>query len=122
MVGAFIFIALTVGALTSFAFAWEKFSADANTPHLPQWRRKAAAIACLVVAMQGANFLALFVSIFSRISTHMGLEWIRYTLWLFIVGALLVIVAKGPTRWYLLLCSTLLFLLCSFTALAVLNY
>ena len=119
MLAGLIFIALAIGALTSFAFAWERFSEGAYSPELPRWRRKAAGVACLGIAAQGINLLAFF---FSPVSREAHREWVQYILWLFILGLPFVLVAKGPTRWYLLLSSTLLFVVGFFVVLGVLAF
>jgi len=119
VIAAIVFIVSAVGALTSFAFAWEKFSEGARQAERSQWRRKAGGIACLVIAAQGINLLAFF---FSNVSREAHREWVRYILWLFVLGLPFVLVAKGPTRWYLLLSSALLFVVCFFVVLAVLAF
>jgi len=119
VIAAIVFIVSAVGALTSFAFAWERFSEGAYPPELPRWRRKAAGVACLGIAAQGINLLAFF---FSPVSREAHREWVQYILWLFILGLPFVLVAKGPTRWYLLLSSTLLFVVGFFVVLGVLAF
>jgi len=119
VIAAVVFIVSALGALTSLAFAWEKFSEGAHQAEHPQWRRKAAGIACLVIAAQGINLLAFF---FSPVSREAHRDWVRYILWLFILGLPFVLVAKGPTRWYLLLSSALLSVVGFFVVLGVLAF
>jgi hypothetical protein len=110
-----IFIGIVLTGLAAFASAFSVWIRKSKSSDLPSWRKVIFSFAFLAVA---AQFL-----LFALSWTHIGndyalfIKWRRFVFPSFWVGVVPTLFGKGSPRWWLLLASVLIFVLCFFTML-----
>ena len=107
---------MTASAFGGLAYAWRKWRGEARKVELPAWRRTAANIGFLAVALQAVLFIAFWTRI-GRDYLLFG-QWARWVLPSFLVAVPCALAGKGASRWWLLSSSVLLFVLCFFIVLS----
>jgi hypothetical protein len=101
---------MTLAAFWGLAYAWWNWRLRLAKEMLPFWRRTFAGIGLLAVTAQALLFILSWTRI-GRDSLLFG----RWANWLdptFLVAVPCVLAGKGPTRWWLLSSSVLLFIMC----------
>lgn len=116
LVQAAIFLAICMAALGSFGYAvWERRT-ETETKTTPLWRRIVAASGFVAVAAQAVFFAAFWTRI-GRDYVLFG-RWARWVLPTFLVAVACVLAGRGASRWWLLLSSVFLFVICFFIVLS----
>ena len=114
---AVVFVTMILIALGALAYGWKKWLGELRKRELPMWRRTAPSAGFLAVTAQATLFLAIWIwPHIGRDYVSFG-EWARSELLLFLIAFPLVLAGQGPSRWWLLLSSVLLFIICFFIAL-----
>jgi hypothetical protein len=115
-VEAVVFGLMTLAASWGLAYAWWRRRVELGKDTLPFWRRTVASIGLLSVTAQAL----LFILSWTRIGRDYALfgQWARWILPTFLVAAPCVLAGKGPSRWWLLASSVLLFIICFFITLS----
>jgi hypothetical protein len=111
-----IYVSIIVAGLVGFVVALGVWLKSERSKELPAWRRLLFSLGFLAVAAQ----LVLFALSWTNIGRDRALfaAWARFVYPSFFVAAVLVLMGKGPARWWLLASSFLLFVLCFFTMLS----
>lgn len=111
-----IYLSIIVTGLVGFSVAVGIWLKSKRSKELPAWRRLLFSLAFLAVAGQGV----LFALSWTDIGRDRALfaAWARFVYPSFLAAAVLVLTGKGPARWWLLVSSLLLFVLCFFTMLS----
>src|SRR5271154_6446804 len=109
---AVFFIGMVACAVGCLAYAWKTWHGETRKLNFPAWRRTAANIGFLAVAVQAI----LFIAFWTRIGRDyiLFVRWARWVLPSFIVALPLILAGKGTSRWWLLSSSILLFVICFF--------
>lgn len=116
--GAIILVALSLTALGALAYALWKWRRETPNVEFPMWRRVILVIGVIAVTLQAGLFLAfwLWPSI-GRDYLLFG-SWARWVHISFIVALPCLFAGKGPSRWWLLSSSILMFVICFFIVLS----
>ena len=114
--GAVLLVALSLTVLATLAYALSRWCHDRM--QLPKWRRVASFAGFVAVTAQGASFVAFWS--WPQIGRNYVLfgEWGRWVVASFLVAVPCVLAGKGPTRWWLLSSSTLVFVISYFILLS----
>jgi hypothetical protein len=109
------FAAIVLGAFGGFGYACLKWRRESSKAELPWWRRIIASLGFLAVAAQ----ILLFMAFWTRIGRDpfLSARWERFVFPTFVAAVLLIPLGKGSSRWWLLLSSCLLFVMCFFFGL-----
>ena len=110
-----VFGLMTLTASWGLAYAWWLWRVELGR-NLPPWRKVVASIGLLAVTSQAL----LFILSWTRIGRDYALfgQWARWVLPTFLIAVPCVFAGKGPSRWWLLSSSVLLFIICFFITLA----
>lgn len=113
---ALFFAGICLFTLAILVYALLKWFLDDRKLPLPAWRRVAFRIGVLLVIFQAVLFA---VSWRRDVSDYANFaRWARLVLPSFLVAAGCVLAGKGPSRWWLLAVSILLFVLCFLVVLS----
>lgn len=115
VIEALVFGLMTLTATSGLAYAWWHCDVVLGNKTLPFWRRIAASIGLLAVTMQALLFILSWTRIGSGVLFG---QWARWVLPTFLVAVPCVLAGKGAFRWWLLLSSVLLFVICFFIVLS----
>jgi hypothetical protein len=116
VVEAVVYLAILLTAFGGFAFALWIWRSDPRKLTLPTWRRIVTNVGFLAVTGQAAMLIASWTRI-GRDYVLFG-EWARLVVPSFLVALPCVLAGKGPSRWWLLSSSVLLFVICFFMLLS----
>lgn len=118
---AVLFVAINVGGFGALIWGWRRFAARADEGR-PLWRRVLAACGLFFASLQ-ATLLAAFWA------TNLGgwrngynpyfASWVRAEFVAFALALSCLLVGSGRYRWWALLSSVLLFVVCFFVALSM---
>lgn len=116
VIEGFLYAGICLLALCILIYAVLKWVLDDRKQPLPAWRRVAFGTGILLVVFQ----VVLFAASWRRdVSDYVNFaRWARLVLPSFLVAAGFVLAGKGPSRWWLLAVSILLFVLCFFVVLS----
>jgi hypothetical protein len=115
IVQVYAFVALNIIPLGGFAYSLKKWHGEVSKAELPMWRRAAANIGFFTVGVQIGLLLLFWV--WPRISRDLIGDWARWVFPTFLVAVPLIFAVKGPSRWWLLSSSVIVFALCFFASL-----
>ena len=107
---------MVVSAFGSLVYAGITWRWKTTKAELPTWRRVVTNLGFLAVSAQAILFAASWTGI-GRDYVLFS-QWARWVLPTFLVALPCAIAAKGPSRWWLLLSSILLFVTCFFIVLS----
>jgi len=103
-------------AFGGLGYAWIAIRRKAPAVELPVWRRTVFTIGFIAVGAQRI----LFISSWTRFGRgDLFFQWIRWVLPLFLFALPCVLPGKGAPRWWLLMSTVLLFVVCFFIALSL---
>jgi hypothetical protein len=104
-------------AFGGFGYSLKKWHSETRKRELSTWRRMAANLGFLVVALQAALLLAALT--WPRISRNHDVfgQWVNGVLVAFFLGVPLVLAGKWSSRWWLLSSSIIIFAICYLIAL-----
>jgi hypothetical protein len=114
---AIVYIGVVLLALGGLGYSFLKWVREARKAELPTWRRTAANLGFLAVAIQAALLLSFLL--WHRISRDhqlLGL-WATLIYPTFLVAVPLTLAGKGTSRWWLLSSSVIVFVLGFFLSL-----
>lgn len=114
IVGAIILVALSVTAVAALAYALWKWRSEARNVQLPTWRRVILVIGLIAVALQAALFVAFWLWPSTGRDYMLFGSWARWVHLSFVIALPCLFAGKGPSRWWLLASSSLLFVICFF--------
>ena len=117
--GAIILVALSLTALGALAYALWKWRGEAGNVQFPTWRRVTLVVGVIAVTLQAALFLAFWLSPSIGRDYILFGSWARWVHISFIIALPGLFAGKGPSRWWLLFSSALLFVICFFIVLTV---
>ena len=111
------FVVLMVLALFGFVYGFKRWRQDSSQSQLSAWRRMAVNFGLAALGVQ----ITLFVLFWSPIGRDYLLfaRWARWVFPTFLVAFCCVLAGKGPSRWWLLSSSVILFVICFFIVLSV---
>jgi hypothetical protein len=114
---AIVYVGIVLFALGAIAYSFLKWNGETRKADLPAWRRTAANLGFVAVAVQFMLLLAFLT--WHRISRdHQMLgQWATLVYLTFFVAVPLVLAGKGASRWWLLSSSVIVFVLCFFMSL-----
>lgn len=112
VIEAVVFGFMILTALGGLSYAWWRRRFELKKDTLPIWRQIAASIGLLAVTAQALLFILFFSwTRIGREYTMFG-QWARWVIPTFLVAAPCVLAWRGPSRWWLLSSSVLLFTIC----------
>ena len=115
IVEAYAFVVFNMIPLGGFAYSLKRWRREDRKAELPMWRRAAANVGFFAVGAQIALLLAFWI--WPRISRDLIGNWARLVYPTFIVAVPLIFALKGPSRWWLLSSSIIVFTICFFASL-----
>jgi hypothetical protein len=112
-----VFGSILIGGLASLIPAWRQYGQHHKTD-VPRWRATLAAFGLLVASLQALLLVAFWL--YNNIAgangsgTNYSLfqNWVRIEFVLFAVAPLPLLVGTGKYRWWALLSSCLIFVIC----------
>jgi len=114
---AIAYIGVVLFAFGGITYSFLKWRRETSGTDLPAWRRTAACLGFLAVAVEAMLLLAFLL--WHRISLDhqmLGL-WATLIYPAFVVAVPLVLAGKGAPRWWLLSSSVIVFIVCFFMSL-----
>lgn len=114
---AIAYIGVVLLAVGGLVYSFVKWLREARRSELPAWRRTAANLGFLAVAIQAALLLSFLL--WHRISRDhqlLGL-WATLIYPTFVIAVPLTLAGRGSSRWWLLSSSVVVFVLCFFLSL-----
>jgi hypothetical protein len=111
-----IFVGIIVAGLVGFVLAIRAWQKAGQSLGLPRWRKFLFGLGFLAVAGQVVLFALVWTNIWA--DRAMFAAWARLVDPLFLTAVALILAGKGPARWWLLMTSFLLFVLCFFIMLS----
>ena len=116
-VEAISFALMVLTAFGGLIYALTRWREQCRAAGIPAWRRIAMIVGLLAVTAQAALFLSLFA--WPHLSQEYALlsRWARWVVGVFLIAVPCALAGKGAARWWLLLSSVTLFLLCSVVTL-----
>jgi hypothetical protein len=121
-VQATVFGAIVIGGFASLIWGWRRYGRNGEARR-PAWRRALATFGLFLASMQGvllATFWAYNIHIGGWSNDYVLFHnWVRAEFALFAVALPCLVVGSGRYRWWALLSSCLLFIVCFFVALGM---
>lgn len=118
---AVVFVAINVGGFGSLAWSWRRFAAKAEGEHLP-WRRILATCGLFLTSLQAALLATFWITNLGGWSNGYNpffASWVRTEFLAFALAVPFLLLGGGRYRWWGLLSSSLLFVVCFFVALSM---
>jgi hypothetical protein len=108
-----------IGGFASLVPAWRQYRQTRKTDH-PRWRAALATFGLFAASLQALLLAAFWLYNNVGGDSHSAFQnWARIEIILFVVALLPLLVGTGKYRWWALLSSCLIFVICFFTVLSV---